>query len=841
MSIEEDFVLEENIEKSEKEKYHIFQKIKKKAEKGNIKPEDKILVLKDSYVYFENNISQIFWKKSRFITFLNEEGNNKFNKKYFIHNQDSLERALIEAKITEVLMTNEEAIKKNYDSNNSGNSNSSSESSKEVKIEDILEKSIDVIKQDKFIKLYDIFSKKNFENRFVVNKVKDLDFNLKKYKDFSLNNENDIDLQKVKNTWINEINEFYKKRGTNFELIITGPRGIGKTFNILLYSNLYKLPRIYFPIKEMIKYNNRKWKKIALYETLYIFHDLIEMQEFQNYSKDIPSDKDLFQFIYLYINYIFKFFEKRKLVNKILIILDNYDDSLDSFNTISKISDFIYNNNYKMLLCIIGNCPYIYNKYYNFILNQNQKYNITFLALPHEEENDILKIPLYNDKYNKCNEKEKANFKQILKNEIFEEFNKIELNNFFRLSKYLNIFTDINDIKKEDFEHLPFEYLTLKKDEVKKNYIKISFQLNLYKEVFLESIKGLLKIDNIKSNFNLESNDDNTTQKDGIQFEDIIVEQIWNNTLGLYEFPEKNKIRINDIFSIKSYVGIKNKIEKNKNVIIRQLQFNGKYYDLLVIININKKRYGIFVQIGLSKNGNDIVKYFNNLAKYYIDYKKGIKKLIGVKINQIGFLLIFDYEKQLSLIQENSKSQGIEFCKENNIAYLIYKNFKLYHYLDSEDPITSINSIDFNNSLILDEIRISSIDIFKNNYIDLCEKMISEQYIPYILLVEEEKNEIIKCINKEYNKKFNNLQFITNMGKKVEDFLNFGFFCDDFEQVNIIETDTDKYIIYKSNIWIIKNNKLEYIEELEKNKIKKKAKEYDLYLLERKRNRTETE
>jgi hypothetical protein len=145
------------------------------------------------------------------------------------------------------------------------------------------------------------------------------------------------------------------------------------------------------------------------------------------------------------------------------------------------------------------------------------------------------------------------------------------------LSKYLNIFTDINDIKKEDFEHLPFEYLTLKKAEVKKNYIKISFQLNLYKEVFLESIKGLLKIDNIKSNFNLESNDDNTTQKDGIQFEDIILEQIWNNTLGLYEFPEKNKIRINDIFTIKSYVGIKNKIEKNKNVIIRQPQFNGKY------------------------------------------------------------------------------------------------------------------------------------------------------------------------------------------------------------------------------------------------------------------------
>ena len=33
ISIEEDFVLEENIEKSEKEKYHIFQKIKKKQKK----------------------------------------------------------------------------------------------------------------------------------------------------------------------------------------------------------------------------------------------------------------------------------------------------------------------------------------------------------------------------------------------------------------------------------------------------------------------------------------------------------------------------------------------------------------------------------------------------------------------------------------------------------------------------------------------------------------------------------------------------------------------------------------------------------------------------------------
>ena len=839
-SIDEDNTLDKKIEMKEDEKGLLFEEIKKKELTGNIKPEDKIMVLQNCYFYFKSGIPQTFYKKSKFITFSNEEVKNKFNKKYFIHNQDSLNKALKEANITDAIMTNQDSITKNYDSNDSKNSNISSESSKNLMIEDILEKSIDIIKQDKAIKLSKILCEQNYNQRFIINKLNELDFNFTKYKDFLLNNDSNIDFQKSNYAWLNEIYNFYKKKGTNFELIIMGPRGIGKTFNILTFLYIYKLPRLYFPIKEMIKYGNRKWKKIALYESLYIFDSLEEMNEFKAYCNNIPSDKDLFHFIYLYIDFIYKFYEKRKLRNKILIVLDDYYDSLDFFNTIIKITDLVYENNHKMLLCITGNCPYVYKKYYNYNVNQNQKYYITIWDLPFKEEKDILKLPLYNYRYNNSTEDEKANFEKKIKNEIIKEFKKIELNDFFRLSKYLNIFTNIKDLSK-DFIHFPFEYLNLEKDENNKNLIKISFKLYLYKEVFLEYIKGLLKIDNIKSTFNLDTNDENENQKDGIQFEDIIVEQIWNNTLGLYEFPEKNKIRIKDIFSIKSYEGKTYKIEKDKNVIIRQSQFNGRYYDLLLIINIGKKRYAIFIQIGLSKKGFEIVKYFNNLSKFYIDYKKGIKKLIGVNINQIGFLLIFEYGKQIILKNENSKSQGTEFCKENNITYLIYKDFKLYPDLDSQNSITSINSININNTLILDEIGTPAIYIFKNNYIDMCEKMISEKYEPYISLDKDEKNKIIECINKKYTAKFNNLQFITNMGKKVEGFLDFGFFCNEFEQINIIETDNDKFMEYKKNIWKVNNCKLVKIKDSEINKIKGEAKEYDLYLLEKKRNRTEIE
>ena len=126
---------------------------------------------------------------------------------------------------------------------------------------------------------------------------------------------------------------------------------------------------------------------------------------------------------------------------------------------------------------------------------------------------------------------------------------------------------------------------------------------------------------------------------------------------------------------------------------------------------------------------------------------------------------------------------------------------------------------------------------------DLCEAMISENNTPCIPIEEEEKENIIEYINKKYESDFDELRYIKNIDE-TEGLIDFGFFCDDFEQVNIIKSNkTDfKYIIYKKEILKInKSNKLESIKEGERNKIQNYNLKYDLYLLAKKRNRQEDE
>ena len=918
----EDLSTDEKIDPNENKKYLLFNKIKKKVDENSIKPDDGISVMDDVYCYYENfEEAETFSKKSKFITFINEEIG--FNKKFFIHDQKSLEHALKEAKIKDAIIKNEDKnenkncdskvskefkeskelkeqkepkepkelkeqkefkeskelkeqkdlndqndlkeskeLKEPKDLNNSKNSNdsdvsnppkeqkdsnvskissdsySSSQSSNTLNFKDILEELDIVIKQDKAIKTDKIFSQNKFDGRFKFKKISQLDFNFKKYRNFPINKDSDVEKSKVNQNFFNEINSFYDKKGTNFELIIMGPRGVGKSINILVYLNIFHIPRLYFPIKEMIELNNRKWKKIALNETNYIFKDLEEMNEFKKNCDNVPDQKDLILFIYGYIKYILKFYEEKKLTKKILVVLDDYDDSLDSFNTILNIEDLVEKNNGKMLLCVLGHCPYIYKKYYNYLLDERQNYKSTILDLPFKEEKDLLKLPLYDCRYNNNKEKDLKTFEKKIKGEIIDEFKRIELKNFFSLSKYLNIFVNIDELKR-DFECFPFEFLNL---ERKENLVEISFKLLIYKEVFLESIKGLLEIDNIKSTFNLKKNDKDN-QKDGVQFEEIITEQLWNNCLNLYDYPEKNKIRVNDIFSLKSYNTQTNMtylIEEDKNAIIRQTQFSGKYYDLLLIINHDGKKYGIFVQIGLNKTRLEIEEYYNNLVKNSKDYIIGIKDLINIDIKEIGFLLIFDYEKQAILRKKGCKTQGVGYCDDNNIAYLIYKDFQLYDNLDSAFPITSIN---LDNTLVFEEIEIPTLDIFKNAYMDSCKAMISENNTPKITIEKEEKEKIIEYINKKYESEFNELSYIKNIDE-TKGFINFGFFCDDFEQVNIIKSDMNntKYITYKNEILKINiNKKIESIKEGEKNKIKNYKLKYDLYLLSKKRLRTDVE
>ena len=256
--------------------------------------------------------------------------------------------------------------------------------------------------------------------------------------------------------------------------------------------------------------------------------------------------------------------------------------------------------------------------------------------------------------------------------------------------------------------------------------IKFQFKLNIYKDIFNKSIKGLLKIENIKSSFILNKGEENRG-KFGINFEDIIIEQLWNNQFNYLQFPDNNKIKINNtIYSIKDNTNEKYTIDNKKPIIIRQKYFGGKYYDLLLILQKDGKNYGVFIQIGLSKTGYDISLYYNNLYKSYDKYLQGINILINNSIYSIWFLLILDYDKQVELRKQNNKSDGVEFCLAKKIEFLIYKNYELYKYLDSDKPIDSLNITE--NMLVFEETNPKGIDtvrnILNNFFIDMSSKMI---------------------------------------------------------------------------------------------------------------------
>jgi len=112
--------------------------------------------LGEYYYYNKENDSKEFYLESRFILFVNEE--KKFNKKFFIYNQSSLDEALSIAMISDAIKISGENMKQNFNSNN----NSFSQNAKNLKIEEIINKNITIIKQEKSINNVKIFSKENF-------------------------------------------------------------------------------------------------------------------------------------------------------------------------------------------------------------------------------------------------------------------------------------------------------------------------------------------------------------------------------------------------------------------------------------------------------------------------------------------------------------------------------------------------------------------------------------------------------------------------------------------------------------------------------------------------------
>lgn len=120
------------------------------------------------------------------------------------------------------------------------------------------------------------------------------------------------------------------------------------------------------------------------------------MDEFIKFIEKILDSEDLIEFIYDFIKFILEFYEQKKLKEKILVVLDDYDDSFDYNNNISKIIDYIN----KLLLLILSECPYINKKYYNYFLG-NHNYDVADWDIPikNVDKENLFKLSLYHFRY----------------------------------------------------------------------------------------------------------------------------------------------------------------------------------------------------------------------------------------------------------------------------------------------------------------------------------------------------------------------------------------------------------------------------------------------------------
>ena len=797
-----------------------------------------IIYLCQKFEYSLNN-GQIkeFYNNSKIIYFTNKN-EDIIRKPFFIHDETSLDEALIKTKIQNgILKHDKNKDFKNQEKNDNNKPSDSPDSTKSKSsiysvnnydIEYILNSNFNLIKEENGMSVKLILNEKRFNNRFNIKFISDLDFNFKYIKEDYIKNK--IDYFNSINDYLNELKTLVSENNTKSYCYIFGPRGIGKTTMLLIYLNFFKIPRLYFSLKIMSKidFKNRRLKKYALMETIYIFDDLAQMNKFSEIKIDEISDSsNLLEFILNYIQTIMPFFLKeKKKRKKIWIIIDDYNKDLyDSDNIIEKIIAYINLNHKNLFLCILGDGKYINEKYYQYYSNKLTNYFAIYwnnsIINNISQKNKILTLPKY---YYKYKDSKDINYEKLIQENLSEEFKKINLNFLLFLSKIINSNINIENFK-DELINLPLEYLTIDRYLTEDNNIllNLSFNSEIYKTAFDSTIIGLLKIDYLKTKTIIFKEDNK--ERNGIDFEDLIIEQFWNNSFKFLDFPNNNKLIVEDIFKLKNNKNnIGNDINIKKPIIIRQKNFNGKYYDLLFILNINDKIYAIFIQIGLSKKGKDINNYLKNLIDDEKNYKEGIKTLINHNIDEIGFLLIFNYKHQNDLLGKNNKSDGVGFCENNDIDFLIYKDFNLFKNVND---IESIKSFEVTKKTLIyndidDENEITSEIDSKKNFCKLYRYNNSEPLYP---LNEKEKSLIFKYIKNKYDElKF--LFSLKNYNEKGRIIPN------NSEQINVFKDKEDKYLYYNEKIFKITDNKVEIIK-----KRKKKNNDMDIYFLNKKTKR----
>ena len=473
---------------------------------------------------------------------------------------------------------------------------------------------------------------------------------------------------------------------------LSGGKKIGKTVTIK-YS-IIELNLFYFNFK-IIKSKNHSndIKKIIFRECMNLFNDKT-YNNFYEFFKKIESikgyKKNIFDLLLKYCEYI----NNEKNIDKPIIILDDYDDIYMDENEIMNeniINSLLKFSKLKYIIC--GNGKLINNLVLTSLIGINDYYKFSsynYVILYYNDfeikiNNKKVTNLLYEVDKKKCEEEFKRYFEKkynnnknelLLKLITFEEL--IRMNHEFKL----------NDIL---LNELPIQFFKIIYNK-EKNIFYVNY---LYEEEINTSNQEIQSLVTKKAeiNINLDEHLRKLSKLEECIFERLIILSIETNSFLKNMFiPNENIIKVEEIYNINE-----NNIDKKENIIdncpilIKQNK-EGAYYDFTLIIEKDKKIYGILIQVGLNKKKTDISTIFSYTSLNYETLIKGLNKLIGKNIDFLSLLFIFNKEKQdnlLKQLKDNKKNKikqyiyiGKEYTKEFCIPYLEFSNKNKQLYLE---------------------------------------------------------------------------------------------------------------------------------------------------------------
>ena len=639
-------------------------------------------------------------------------------------------------------------------------------------------------------------------------KVLDLSLNMKYYNNYSENKiEYANDLIKFKNDKI-VINFIYYNLASI--LYFFGPKGCGKTTHLLFssldihnYSDLNN-PRLYIDYRFM-KENSLFRNLIFKQEMFYMVQTAKELKDLYDlgYHREITKKNSFFGFFKEFLENIIN---SNKFDKKIIVIIDNYDeiDNYTEDNYLEEIIEFAKNNSKSIKLIISGNGSFIKGKQKLFINNKLSD----SMASNHQI---CLECPKYEYEDNKVINK------QIIPDFIYfhpeyyfrlisqksDEININEFNSCLKqeeedLCKNINFFGLYYALTQENKE-LSYEIFNKYYDILPNYYLyfikndkTISFQIanEIFKNAIKKTIEYDIEINSIKNLLQLYSKE--RTQV-GIYEEKLLTLFLKFNKLNLdnLQFIKENILGVEQIYQFINlkFERYRGNIQKNKPIIITQANYKGKNYDLLILVpKENSDNYdAVFIQIGLNKQKNDIIKLENDISNNKSAYKKGIEKYLDINIKDIYLNFIFDKETQ-----ENIIDNGINSCGSN---YCLLKNIKFYLFSLEDYQLFQLNNDRSCQIISFYEYKIENNNILGSKRFKFSNSMFAEFYN---ILDDDEIDELIKIKPKIKNiNKYLTSKITSNILLEIKIFKSHLYIFTNYSDIKIFGIDS-KLKIFKN-------------------------------------------